>query len=195
MTAGAVVAEVLRDAAFYGGHGGLTLSGGEPTLQPEFAQAILRLSKEEGFHTAIETCGAVRWNNLERLLPFLDQVLFDLKHVDPTIHKQFTGLSNAIILENLQRTAQAGANLIVRVPLIPGFNANPESLSAIGSVVQTLRVVREIHLIPYHTLGRSKYRALGLPYVMEEYAPMQLEEAEKLGSILRDQGFAVLVGG
>jgi pyruvate formate lyase activating enzyme len=195
MTAGAVVDEVLRDAAFYGGHGGLTLSGGEPTLQPEFAEAILRLSIQEGLHTAIETCGAIRWENLQRLLPFLSQVLFDLKHINPVLHKQFTGWSNEIILENLQRTAQSGANLIVRVPLIPGFNANPESLSAIGHYVQTLQVVREFHVIPYHTLGRSKYRALGLPYPMEDYPPMQLEEAEQLGSVLRDQGFTVLVGG
>jgi pyruvate formate lyase activating enzyme len=195
MTAGAVVAEVLRDAAFYGGHGGLTLSGGEPTLQPEFAEAILRLSTEEGLHTAIETCGAIPWVDLERLLPFLGQVLFDLKHIDPVTHEQFTGLSNEIILENLQRTAQSGANLVVRIPLVPGFNANSESLSAIGRYVQSLKVVREIHIIPYHTLGRSKYRALGLPYAMEEYSPMQLEEAEQLGNILRDQGFTVLVGG
>ena len=195
MTASAVVAEVLRDVAFYGGNGGLTLTGGEPTLQPEFAEAILRLSKEEGVHTAIETCGAVNWQNIQRLLPYLDQVLFDLKHTDPEVHRQFTGASNAVVLDNLSKTCQAGANVIVRIPLIPGFNADTDSLGAMAEFIQTLQVVREIHLVPYHTLGRSKYHALGLPYLMEQYAPMRLEEAEQYANVFREQGFEVLVGG
>jgi pyruvate formate lyase activating enzyme len=124
MTAGTVIAEVLRDAAFYSGHGGMTLTGGEPTMQPEFAEALLRLAKNEGLHTAIETCGAVRWDNISRLLPHLDLVLFDVKHVDPIVHRKFTGASNAVILENLRRTTGTGANLAVRVPLIPEFNAD-----------------------------------------------------------------------
>ncbi|MHC1785240.1 MAG: glycyl-radical enzyme activating protein [Anaerolineaceae bacterium] len=195
MTAGAVVAEVLRDVAFYGGHGGLTLTGGEPTLQPEFAEAVLRLSKAEGVNTAIETCGAVHWKNIERLLPYLDLVLFDLKHVNPVAHHQFTGATNMGILNNLRRTAQSGANLIVRVPLIPGFNVGRESLIAIAEFVQSLQVVREIHLLTYHTLGRAKYRALGLPYQMEQYPSIKDEEAEAWASIFREHGFAVMVGG
>jgi len=195
MTAGAVVAEVLRDVAFYGGHGGLTLTGGEPTLQPEFAEAVLCLTKAEGAKTAIETCGAVSWENIERLLPYLDLVLFDLKHVDPLAHRQFTGASNTVILDNLRRTAQSGANLIVRVPLIPGFNADQASLMAIAEFVQSLQVVREIHLLTYHTLGKAKYRALGLPYPMEQTPPMKAEEAEEWASIFRENGFTVMIGG
>ena len=91
MTAKEVVAEVMRDAAFYGGQGGLTLTGGEPTLQPRFAEAVLRLSKEEGLHTTIETCGAVGWKNIKNLIPHLDLVLFDLKHLkidnSPAFHR------------------------------------------------------------------------------------------------------------
>ncbi len=195
MTAGTVVAEVMRDAAFYSGHGGLTLTGGEPTLQPEFAEAVLRLSKQEGLHTAIETCGAVRWPNIERLLPYLDLVLFDLKHMDPEVHQQFTGASNAVILDNLRQVARAGAKLIVRVPLIPGFNADPQSLAAIAKFVLSLQVVREIHVLAYHTLGKGKYRALGIPYELEHYPPMKLEEAEHWAAIFREYGFEVLVGG
>lgn len=195
MTAGAVVAEVLRDAPFYTGSGGMTLTGGEPTLQPEFGEAVLCLCKEEGVNTAIETCGAVRWQNIERLLPFLDMVLFDLKHVDPARHRQFTGASNTLVLDNLRRTAQAGANLIVRIPLIPGFNADRDSLAAIAEFIQSLRTVREIHLLAYHTLGRSKYRALGIPYPMESHPPMKLEEAEVWANVVREFGFNVLVGG
>ena len=195
MTAGAVVAQALRDVAFYSGHGGLTLTGGEPTLQSEFAEAILRLSKDEGLHTAIETCGAARWENLNRLLPYLDLVLFDLKHVDQEVHQQFTGASNAIILDNLRQTAQAGANLVVRVPLIPGFNADRASLAGIAEFVQSLKVVREIHVLAYHTLGKAKYHALGLPYELGQYPPMKHEEAEQLACVFQEYGFEVLVGG
>jgi pyruvate formate lyase activating enzyme len=195
MTAGAVVAQVLRDTAFYSAQGGLTLTGGEPTLQPEFAEAILRLSKAEGLHTAIETCGAVRWQNINRLLPYLDLVLFDLKHVDEAVHQQFTGASNRIILDNLRRTAQAGANLVVRVPLIPEFNTDRMSLAGIAEFVQSLKVVREIHVLAYHTLGKAKYRALGIPYELGQYAPMKHEEAEQLAHVFQEYGFEVLVGG
>ena len=195
MTAGAVVAEVLRDAAFYSEHGGLTLTGGEPTLQPDFAEAILRLAKAEGLHSAIETCGAVRWQNIDRLLPYLDLVLYDLKHIDPQAHERFTGASNAIILENLRRASQVGTNLIVRVPLIPGFNADRQSLAAIAEFVRSLETVREVHVLAYHTLGRSKYRALGLPYELEQHPPMKLEEANHWASIFSEYGFEVLVGG
>jgi pyruvate formate lyase activating enzyme len=195
MTAGAVVAEVLRDAAFYSEHGGLTLTGGEPTLQPEFAEAILRLAKYEGLHTAIETCGAARWQNIERLLPYLDLVLYDLKHIDAQAHERFTGASNALILDNLRRATRAGANLIVRVPLIPGFNANREGLVAIAEFVRSLETVREVHVLAYHTLGKSKYRALGLPYELEQYLPMKLDEANDWASVFNDYGFEVMVGG
>ncbi len=195
MTAGAVLAEVLRDAPFYQQNGGLTLTGGEPTLQAEFAEAILRLAKMEGVHTAIETCGAVRWENIARLLPHLDLVLFDLKHTDPQVHRWFTGASNALILENLRRAAQSGANVIVRVPLIPGFNADEQSLAGIAGFVQSLQGVRSIHVLAYHTLGKSKYHALRIPYAMEPYPPMRLEEAEAWADIFRRHGFDVLVGG
>lgn len=195
MTAGAVVAEVLRDSAFYTGQGGMTLTGGEPTLQPEFAQAVLTLAKYEGLHTAIETCGAVRWENISRLLPQLDLVLFDLKHTDPEVHRQFTGASNALILDNLRRTAQSGASLIVRVPLIPGFNADRNTLTNIAEFIQSLVVVREVHVLAYHTLGRAKYRALDIPFELEHYPPMTQEEAELHATIFREHGFDVQVGG
>jgi pyruvate formate lyase activating enzyme len=137
MTADEVVAEVLRDSAFYGGQGGLTLTGGEPALQAEFAEAVLSLAKAEGLHTAIETCGAVPWKNLVRLLPYLDLALFDLKHINAETHRRFTGKENTIILENLARVAQSDVDLIVRVPLIPGFNADDASLGAIAGFVKT----------------------------------------------------------
>jgi pyruvate formate lyase activating enzyme len=153
---------VLRDAAFYGGQGGLTLTGGEPALQPEFAEAVLRLARAEGLHTAMETCGAICWQNLARSA-YLDLVLFDLKHTDPIRHRKMAGSGNRTILENLRRAARAAENLhkfklVVRVPLVPGFNANETSLADVAAFVQSLPAVREVHLLAYHTLGRAKYR-------------------------------------
>jgi len=195
MTAGEVIADVLRDSPFYGGQGGLTLTGGEPALQAGFAEAVLNLAKAEGLHTTIETCGAVTWKNLERLLPYLDLVLFDLKHMNAEIHRRFTGKENTIILENLTRVAQSDVDLIVRVPLIPGFNADDISLGEIAEFVKTLKRVKEVHVLGYHALGRSKYHAIGIAYPFDNQPPMQMVETEKWADVLRREGFTVVVGG
>jgi len=195
MTAGEVVAEVLRDSAFYGEQGGLTLTGGEPALQPEFAEAVLSLAKAEGLHTAIETCGAVPWKNLVRLLPYLDLALFDLKHIDAETHRRFTGKDNKGILENLTRVAQSDVDLIVRVPLIPGFNANDASLEAIAEFVKTLKRVKELHVLGFHTLGRPKYHAIGIDYPFENQPPMKIDETEKWADVFRREGLNVVVSG
>lgn len=195
MTAGEVVAEVLRDSAFFGGQGGMTLSGGEPALQAEFAEALLRLAKTEGVHTAIETCGAVPWKNLVRLLPYLDLALFDLKHMNAETHRRFTGKENKMILENLTRVAQSDVDLIVRVPLIPGFNADEDSLGAIAGFVKTLKRVKEIHVLGFHTLGRAKYQAIGIAYPFENQPPMPADETEKWADVFRREGFNVVVSG
>jgi pyruvate formate lyase activating enzyme len=195
MTAETVVAEVLRDVAFYGGHGGLTLTGGEPALQAEFAEAVLSLAKAEGLHTAIETCGAVPWKNLVRLLPYLDLVLFDLKHMNAETHRRFTGKENRIILENLTRFAQSDVDLIVRVPLIPGFNADDASLEAIAGFVKTLKRVKEVHVLGFHTLGRPKYHALGIANPFENQPSMQMDETEKWADVFRQEGLNVVISG
>jgi pyruvate formate lyase activating enzyme len=195
MTAGEVIAEVLRDSPFYGGQGGMTLTGGEPALQSGFAEAVLNLAKAEGLHTTIETCGAVPWKNLERLLPYLDLVLFDLKHMNAEIHRRFTGKENTIILENLTRVAQSDVDLIIRVPLIPGFNADDISLGEIAGFVKTLKRVKEVHVLGYHALGRSKYHAIGIAYPFDNQPPMKMDETEKWADVFRREGFYVVVGG
>jgi pyruvate formate lyase activating enzyme len=195
MTAGEVVAEVLRDSAFYGEQGGLTLTGGEPALQAEFAEAVLALAKAEGLHTTIETCGAVPWKNLARLLPYLDLALFDLKHMNAETHHRYTGINNSIILKNLTQLAQSEVDLIVRVPLIPGFNADAASLGAIAGFVKTLDRVKEVHVLGYHTLARAKYHALGIAYPFDNHPSMQKEETEKWAGVFRREGFNVVVGG
>jgi pyruvate formate lyase activating enzyme len=195
-SAGEVMAEVLRDRAFYEGGGGMTLTGGEPTLQPEMADALLRLAKAETISTAMQTCGHTAWSLLERLLAHLDAVLFDLKHMDSAIHREFSGVGNELILANLRRLAAAGAAITVRVPLIPGFNATEPAVCAIAGFVSELGpAVRGVELLPYHTLGRSKYRALGRAYAWDGHERLGESEVRALASAVAALGLSVNVGG
>jgi pyruvate formate lyase activating enzyme len=193
-TAGEIMVQVLRDAPFYEDGGGMTLTGGEPTMQPCLAEALLRLAKAETISTAIETCGYTTWAVWERLLPYLDIILFDLKHTDSTAHRTFTGVGNELILSNLRRMAELEAPLTVRVPLIPGFNADPASLLAIAEFVKELGLNR-LDLLPYHTLGRAKYEALGREYPWAEQARLGEAEVAELGSLVESFGLKVSLGG
>jgi pyruvate formate lyase activating enzyme len=194
-TAGDVVSEVLRDQPFYSGGGGMTLTGGEPTAQPIFAEALLRLGRRAGLSTAIETCGYSRWEIFERLLPHLDLVLFDLKHMDGAVHREWTGADNKVILSNLRRLAGLKAPVSVRVPLIPGFNADSESLNAIGRfVTEQAGLEKHITLLPYHALGKAKYASLGRHYTMDGRETLSPERVRELAQILEAKQLEVSIG-
>jgi pyruvate formate lyase activating enzyme len=159
-----VVTEVLRDAPFYANSGGgVTLGGGEPLAQSDFAREILARCRLHGIHTAIETCGHVPWGVLESILPWTDLFLYDLKHVDAETHRAQTGGDIALILSNLERLVGAGATVIVRVPVIPGFNDTAGDIRAIAEQVARLGI-GELHLLPYHRLGQNKYLLAGRQY-------------------------------
>jgi pyruvate formate lyase activating enzyme len=195
-TAGDVMAQVRRDQPFYGDGGGLTLTGGEPTMQPEFCAALLRLAKAAGIATAMETCGHTQWEVFAALLPWLDVLLFDVKQLDSVRHLEHTGLDNALILENLRRSVAAGATVRVRVPLIPGFNATSEDIKVLVAFVQTLPgPVQAIDLLPYHTLGKAKYAALGRAYPRQEQPRLSHQQVEHLAAIVAGRGIAVTIGG
>lgn len=195
-TAGDVIAEVRRDTPFYGAEGGLTLTGGEATLQPAFAEALLRLAKAAGITTALETAGHTQWRVFVRLLPWLDVILYDLKHLNGALHRQYTGVGNALILANLRQLAAHNAPLIVRIPLIPGFNADPASLHALATfIIQLGTAVQRVDLLPYHTLGKAKYRALGRPYPWTADACLTPTEVEECRTILALCGAPVTIGG
>jgi pyruvate formate lyase activating enzyme len=195
-TAGEVMAEVRRDRPFYGHDGGLTLTGGEPTMQPALCEALLTLARQEGIHTAMETCGQTQWAVYERLLPLLDLVLFDVKHIDPDVHRQHTGFDNTLILANLTQLSAAGAAVRVRIPLIPGFNAEPAAMAGIATAVRQLpRPVAGVDLLPYHTLGKAKYTALGRPYPWEGHTRLPEGEVNACAEVLRASDLPVTIGG
>jgi pyruvate formate lyase activating enzyme len=195
-TAGEIIVEVLRDAPFYEDGGGMTLTGGEATMQPELAEALLRLAKAECVSTALETCGHTHWSVLARLLPYLDDILYDLKHVDGDLHRAYTGLGNELILSNLARLAALDAPVTVRVPLIPGFNASAEDVGAIAEFVVGLNgSVKKVDLLPYHTLGQAKYKALGRDYPWADHARLTEAEVERLVKVVESYGLPVSIGG
>ncbi len=156
-----VLAEVRKDGDYYGTDGGITLSGGEPLLQPDFAYELLAQAGQESWHTAVETCGFADWNVFEKLLPVTDLWLFDLKCADSQRHRQLTGRNNEKILENLYKLAETGAQIQLRCPLIPGKNDSDNDLEQIGRIALKLKNLTGIKPMPYHPFGLDKLRHLG----------------------------------
>lgn len=177
--------------------GGLTLSGGESLCQPAFTAALLRAAKENGIHTAMESMGYAKWETIEGILPYLDQYLLDIKHMNSQKHKEYTGKSNELMLENAKKIAESGmTELSIRVPVIPGFNDTPEEIRAIAAYTKELKNVRRLHLLPYHRLGQDKYDGLGREYMMGEVTPPTEETMKELLQIAEQtSGIECQIGG
>lgn len=154
--------QVLADRDFYGETGGVTFSGGECLLQSDFVAKMLARIKSQGITTAVDTCGEVPWEAIEKTLPYCDTYLYDVKCADAALHKAYTGLDNKRILDNLRKLDEIGAVIWIRVPVIPDVNDSREEMQAIAAIVNALKNVRRVTLIPYHTLGKSKYKTLGM---------------------------------
>ncbi len=194
---GEIMAEIERDRVYYrrSGQGGLTLSGGECLAQPAFTAALLQAAKEAGFTTAIETTGFAPWETVEKILPYVDTVLMDIKHVNGEKHKAYTGQDNTLILENAARIAAAARELIIRVPVIPTFNASEEEIGAIAAFAARLPGVKEMHLLPYHRIGSDKYRGLGREYSMADIVPPTKETMQNLLRVVQNAGLHGQIGG
>lgn len=191
-----VLAEVRKDMPYYRkSGGGLTLSGGESLYQADFAAALLCEAQEMGINTAIESTACTEFSQVEKILPFLDTFLLDIKHMDSEKHKKHTGVSNERILENAEKIARVHQNLIIRVPVIPGFNHTVAEIEQIAKFAASLPGVKEIHLLPYHRLGQDKYTGLGRQYLLDGVEPMRLEEMETLQAIALKTGLTCQIGG
>jgi pyruvate formate lyase activating enzyme len=182
VTVAEVIKIVERDRTYYRrSGGGLTLSGGEILAQPEFARDLLHAAKEIGLHTAIESTAYAEYDIIAGILPYLDLFLMDVKHIDPDKHKAFTGQSNALILENARKIADSHlTELIIRVPVVPGFNCSVEDIRNIAIFAASLSGVEEIDLLPYHRLGQDKYAALGREYSLKDIMPPEDELMNEL---------------
>ncbi|MBI4810725.1 MAG: glycyl-radical enzyme activating protein [Ignavibacteriales bacterium] len=168
MSVDEVIKEVEKDIIFYNqSGGGVTFSGGEPFLQHEFLIELLRASKQISLHTAVDTSGYFSSEILQMANQYIDLYLYDVKTLDDTIHKMFTGVSNKLIVDNLRRLVEWGKQTIVRVPIIPTINDRLEEIREIGNFIKSLGGIYEIHILPYHKTGVEKYHRLGQQYCME----------------------------
>ena len=161
--------------------GGITLSGGESLCQPEFCEALLFGAKEMGINTAMESMACAEYSVLEKILPYLDTYLMDIKHTDPQKHKQFTGRSNELMMENAKKVAASGqTELVIRVPVIPTFNCTVTEIESIAKFAAGLPGVKKLHLLPYHRLGQDKYEGLGRNYELKELVPPANDTMQEL---------------
>jgi len=197
-----VMQEVLADRTFYqNSGGGMTLSGGEPMLQKAFTKALLERAKAEGVHTAIETCGNYRWADLEELLPLIDMVMMDLKHMDPEVHREAVGVSNERILVIAEQLMTTDKPVWFRTPVIPTINDTPEAIGAIAAFVRRLTDIREaqdngapppmLDLLRFHRLAGDKYRSLGLDYKAATLEAPSLAYMDELRDLARSYGIVV----
>ncbi len=198
-TVSELVAEISKDEIFYyHSKGGVTISGGEPLCQADFAAAVLKNCKELGIHTALESCLYGEYENLEKVLPWLDHLYADLKHMDDSMHTLWVGAGNHLILENLKRADQSiyPFSLVLRIPLIPGFNDTHENLDASLDFALKLKKIKTIELLPYHRLGSDTYRLLGQPYRCADLKPPENHHLQQLASYLaeRSEGIPIKVG-
>ncbi len=191
-----IMPEILADEYYYRrSGGGVTLSGGEFLGQHEFAAELLKTCKEYGLHTAVESTANAPWEKIAAVLPYIDLYLMDIKHMDSTKHKEYTGASNELILENAKRLSDSGVDLIIRTPVVPGVNDTAEEIREISRFAASLVGVKEYHLLPYHRLGSDKYVGLGRNYSLEEILPPPQERMEYLLSVAEESGLKCQIGG
>lgn len=193
MTAEEVTNRVERDAVFFRTSGGVTFSGGEPTFQTGFLRALVREFDRRGIDMCMETCGHFQWDHVADILAKLSHVLYDCKHMDPVTHKMLTGVSNETILENCARLCGAGIPVTIRVPVIASLTGSRENLEATARFIKERAPGASIELLPYHDLGREKYRAIGLPpYAEEGFAAPGEQAMAQAEQLFREAGIAVV---
>jgi pyruvate formate lyase activating enzyme len=191
-----VMAEIERDVAFYDeSGGGVTFSGGEPLMQPDFLYALLQSCREKEIHTAVDTSGLAPWKTLQRISQYVNVFLYDLKLMDDEKHCRFTGVSNELILTNLQSLSQEGHTINVRVPIIPGINDDDENIFKLGEFVASLARPPQISILPYHKAGINKYARLNKTYTLPETQLPSSDRIAEIEAVLQGFGLQVKMGG
>jgi pyruvate formate lyase activating enzyme len=196
MTVAECLAEVRKDVIFYDqSGGGVTFSGGEPLAQPEFLLALLEACRTEGIRTAVDTTCHAAPEVVERVAQAADLFLCDIKHMNRDRHRQYTGVDNGRILENIAMLAQAGKEVFIRIPIVPGFNDDPANIEATASFVQGLKTVRRVDILPYNRGGLEKaVRLTGTIDLMQAQTPDD-GIMDGIAESLRGYGFEVKIGG
>jgi pyruvate formate lyase activating enzyme len=193
MSVGEVLDEVLKDRQFYeNSGGGVTLSGGEPLQQWDFALNLCKIFKENQLHTAIETTGYVKLEYLQKILNYVDLILYDIKHTDPEKHRKGTGNDNKLILDNL-REISGNVSIWIRMPLIAGYNDSTENITNLVTLAKEVGA-EKISLLPYHEGGKSKCEQIGKNYSMPEASSPPEENIQELQKLINSLGMKVTIG-
>lgn len=196
MTVEQVMDDVLRDVIFYDqSGGGVTFSGGEPLLQGEFLLDLLQACKAHDLHTIVDTCGHANVDTLARVRPYVDLFLYDVKVMDDARHREVTGVSNALILDNLRFLAAHNHPVIVRVPVIPNINDDEDNLRQLGDLVRSMPNITQVNILPYHKLGKDKYDRLAHTNPMPETAEPSEDAMLDVKRVLESFGLNVTIGG
>lgn len=194
MDADDVIREVHRHRLFYSySGGGVTFSGGEATSQPELLDCLSRELYDAGYSLDIESCGYFDFERVRPSLERMDLIFMDLKHMDPDVHKEYTGVSNGLILENIAKlgTLPQSPDVVIRIPVIGGVNNSEENIASSAAYVHDVLPSAKMELLPYHRLGMVKYDALGLPFGQDGFYTPDKEEMKKLRSIAAAQGVTI----
>ena len=201
--------ELKKDEIFFR-TGGVTFSGGEPLMQPEFLIEALDACGAQGYHRCLDTCGFAQKSVVLDAAKRTDLFLYDIKHMDPEEHKKYTGVDNVVILENLAAISEAGANIIlenlaaiseaganinVRIPFMPGLNSSDENMRAIGKFVAPLRGVVGVNILPYHTVAKGKHERWHMEYKLNDLMPPTENQTRHAAEILESYGLKVHIGG
>ncbi|MBC2606753.1 pyruvate formate lyase-activating protein [Pelagicoccus albus] len=186
-TAGEVLADVVKYKNFIK-RGGLTISGGEPLMQPEFVHALFRGAKEQGLHTTLDTSGFLGHRASDRLLDNVDLVLLDIKSFDPTTYKKVTGVTLSPTLEFAKRLDAKGIDVWIRFVLVPGLTDAEENIDGLAEFVSELGNVAKVEILPFHKMGESKYKQMDLPYHLADTSEPEPEEVERARSIFARHG-------
>jgi pyruvate formate lyase activating enzyme len=196
LRASVVVAKVLKDQLFYDeSGGGVTFSGGEPLLQPEFLLALLKGCGRHELHRCVDTSGCVPWETLSAAARHTDLFLYDLKHMDAEAHMRATGVGIDRIHKNLRRLDDMGAAIIIRLPLIPGFNDDDTNIAQLCDFITPLTGVEKVHLLPYHDFQVAKYERFGRTYNGHAFTDAPTRPVTAVADQIRDAGLAVEIGG
>jgi pyruvate formate lyase activating enzyme len=187
--------EIEKDVIFYDeSEGGVTFSGGEPLMQPDFLDALLGACRERGIHTALDTCGYASSKTVNRIKDKVGLFLYDIKTLDDRTHRKYTGVSNKLIIRNFKRLSENGSTILVRLPVIPTINDNEENLSRTANLAVS-HGVRHVCLLPYHRAGIEKYRSLGRPYRLNGVRSPSDEKLQSIKEKLIMLGLDVRIGG
>ncbi|MDO4987643.1 MAG: glycyl-radical enzyme activating protein [Synergistes sp.] len=187
--------EIEKDEAFFRDGGGVTFSGGEPLMQPDFLMEALAACRAAGYHRALDTSGFAAKSIILDTVKLTDLYLYDIKHMDPEEHKKYMGVDNAVILENLAAISEAGANINVRLPFMPQINSDDDNMHAVGKFVSRLKGIVGVNILPYHTVAKGKHDRWKMEYKLNDLLPPTDNQTHHAAGILESYGLKVHIGG